>query len=178
MAISGVTGGTGTDSSLRPNKGHVKSASVSSGGPDSGTADPLRPRYGETTARTTCPASICIVHTILRSFVLLSVVIVCCWSSSTSVLVQILKKQVQAIIKRNLLVSPSTVVRVHHRRQLEQRQLFQETRHQEVLSIRDRQGRGRLMPRAHLVIHRMLLDLRSSQSSVRSFPKGKSSKNK
>lgn len=48
-ASSGVTGGTGTDSSsLRPNKGHVKSASVSSGGPESGgTADPLRPRYEE-----------------------------------------------------------------------------------------------------------------------------------
>lgn len=42
MLYRGVMGGAGD--SLRPNKGHVKSASVSSTGPDT-TADPLRPRY-------------------------------------------------------------------------------------------------------------------------------------
>lgn len=43
----GGGGGSGTaadSASLRPNKGHVKSASVSSGGPDSGAPDPLRTR--------------------------------------------------------------------------------------------------------------------------------------
>lgn len=65
-ASSGVTGGTGgTDSSLRPNKGHVKSASVSSSGPDSGgggAADPLRPRYEENSSET-CTVLICPVIT-------------------------------------------------------------------------------------------------------------------
>lgn len=42
MFYRGVMGGAGD--TLRPNKGHVKSASVSSSGPET-TTDPLRPRY-------------------------------------------------------------------------------------------------------------------------------------
>ena len=39
-----ISGLGSTGDTLRPNKGHVKSASVSSSGPET-TTDPLRPRY-------------------------------------------------------------------------------------------------------------------------------------
>lgn len=80
------------------------------------------------------------------------------------------------IIKRNLLVSPSTVVRVHRRRRQEHRHSHGTRRHV-VRSIRVKRGRGRLMHRVHRAIRRMLPDHRSSPSSARSFPNGKSRRN-
>lgn len=44
-----ISGLGSTGDTLRPNKGHVKSASVSSSGPET-TTDPLRPRYDNKTS--------------------------------------------------------------------------------------------------------------------------------
>lgn len=159
-ASSGVTGGTGTDSSLRPNKGHVKSASVSSSGPDSGAADPLRPRYEENNF----PLHELYIFVVVVVFVFVLVSVIYGFGQKYN--------NTTKFIKRNLLVSRSTAVRVH-RRQQQEHQLFHVIHRQEVRSIRDRQDLEQLMHKVHQGIHRMLPDPRSSQSSVRSFPRGK-----
>lgn len=140
---------------------------MSSSGPDSGNADPLRPRYEENCARMNEYLIYLFIVVFLYSmYLVVPVAIVRFWFHFKNT-------QVQTIIKRNLLVSPSTVVQVHHQR-LQEHLLFQEIHRHEAPSIRGRRDLGQHMHKVHQAIHLMLLDLRSSQNSVRSSPSGKS----